>query len=99
MDPNVKLNYEDGDLLADVSQYRRLVGKLNSLIATRPDISFAMSVVNQFLQAPRTPHWHAMIRILRYLKCAPGKGLLYKDNNHTNIHGYTGADWVGLPLD
>ena len=44
MDPNVKL-YEDlGELLSNPERYRRLIGKLNYLTITRPDISFAVSV-------------------------------------------------------
>ncbi|RVW49251.1 Retrovirus-related Pol polyprotein from transposon RE2 [Vitis vinifera] len=41
-------------------RYRRLVGKLNYLTITRPDISFPVSVVSQFLQSPCDSHWDAM---------------------------------------
>ena len=76
MDPNVKLLPNQGELFSDVRRYRRLVGKLNYLTVTRPDISFAVSVVSQFLNSPCEGHWEAVVRILRYLKRAPGKGLL-----------------------
>ena len=46
MDPNVKLVPSQGGLLRDPRRYRRLVGKLNYLIITWPDISFPMSVVS-----------------------------------------------------
>ena len=46
MDPNVKLVPSQGELLRDPGRYRRLVGKLNYLTITRPDISFPMSVVS-----------------------------------------------------
>ena len=52
MDPNIKLTSDEGDLLAP-GPYMRLVSKLNYLSATRPDISFATSVVNQFLPSSR----------------------------------------------
>ncbi|XP_071921533.1 uncharacterized mitochondrial protein AtMg00810-like [Coffea arabica] len=99
MDPNVKLAGDLGALLDDPKQYRRLVGKLNYLTVTRPDISFAVSVVSQFLDTPRTSHWDAVIRILRYLKSAPGKGLLYQNHGHTDIEGYSDADWAGSASD
>nr|KYP53748.1 Retrovirus-related Pol polyprotein from transposon TNT 1-94 [Cajanus cajan] len=54
-------------------KYRRLVGKLNYLTVTRPDISFAVSVVSQFLNSPCVGHWNAVIRILKNIKGAPGK--------------------------
>ena len=49
MDPNVKLVPGQGELLRDLGRYRKLAGKLNYLTITRPDISFPMSVVSQFL--------------------------------------------------
>ena len=50
MDPNVKLVLEQWEPLRDPGIYRRLVGRLNYLTINRPDISFPMSVVSQFLQ-------------------------------------------------
>ncbi|XP_071912144.1 uncharacterized mitochondrial protein AtMg00810-like [Coffea arabica] len=99
MDPNVKLVGDQSALLDDSRQYRILVGKLNYFTVTRPDISFAVSVVNQFLDTSRTSHWDAVIRILRYLKSAPEKGFLYQNHGHTNIEGYSDADWAGSVSD
>ncbi|GAV66393.1 hypothetical protein CFOL_v3_09903 [Cephalotus follicularis] len=90
MDPLVKLDNEKGELLHDPEKYRRLVGKLNYLTITRPDISFAVSVVSQFMSAPRTSHWQAVLHIVRYLKGAPGRGLIFR---------YSDADWAGCPVD
>ncbi|RVW92497.1 Retrovirus-related Pol polyprotein from transposon RE1 [Vitis vinifera] len=99
MDPNVKLVPGQGEPLRDPGRYRRLVGKLNYLTITRPDISFPVSVVSQFLQSPCDSHWDAIIRILRYIKSTPGQGVLYENRGHTQVVGYTDADWVGSPTD
>ena len=56
MDPNVKLIPGQGESLRDPGRYRQLVGKLNYLTITRPDISFPVSVVSQFLQSPCDSH-------------------------------------------
>ena len=56
MDPNVKLVPGQGEPQRDPRRYRRLVGKLNYLTITWPDISFMMSVVGQFLQSPCDSH-------------------------------------------
>ena len=72
MDPNVKLVPSQGELLRDPERYRRLVGKLNYLTITRPDISFHVSVVSQFLQSHCDRHWDVVVRILRYIKGTPG---------------------------
>ena len=99
MDPSVKLLPNQGEPLSDSGRYRRLVGKLNYLTVTRPDISFAVSVVSQFLNSPCQEHMDAVIRILRYIKRAPGKGLVYENKGHTQIVGYSDADWAGSPID
>ncbi|RVW22780.1 Retrovirus-related Pol polyprotein from transposon RE1 [Vitis vinifera] len=83
----------------DPGRYRRLVGKLNYLTITRPDISFPVSVVSQFLQSPCDSHWDAVIRILRYIKSTPGQGVLYENRGHTQVVGYTNVDWAGSPTD
>ncbi|RVW65371.1 Retrovirus-related Pol polyprotein from transposon RE2 [Vitis vinifera] len=88
-----------GEPLGDPGRYRRLVGKLNYLTITRPDISFPVSVVSQFLQSPCDSHWDAVIRILRYIKSTRGQGVLYENRGHTQVIGYTDADWAGSPTD
>ncbi|RVW40309.1 Retrovirus-related Pol polyprotein from transposon RE1 [Vitis vinifera] len=74
-----------GEPLGDPGRYRRLVGKLNYLTITRPDISFPVSVVSQFLQSPCDSHWDAVIRILQYIKSTPGQGVLYENRGHTQV--------------
>ncbi|RVW98549.1 Retrovirus-related Pol polyprotein from transposon RE1 [Vitis vinifera] len=44
-------------------------------------------------------HWDAVIRILRYIKSTPGQGALYENRGHTQVVGYTDADWAGSPTD
>ena len=89
MDPNVKLYEDQRKLLSNPERYRHLVGKLNYLTIIRPDISFAVSVLSQFMKDPRLPQWEAIIRIVRYLKAHPGRGLLYKANGHLRVKAYT----------
>ena len=99
MDLNVKLVPGQGELLRDPGRYRQLVGKLNYLTITRPDISFHVSVVSHFLQSPCDSHWDVVVRILRYIKGKPGQGVLYENRSHTQIIGYNDADWAGSPTD
>ena len=85
MDPNVKLVPGQEESLQDLGGYRRLVGKLNYLTITRPDISFPVSIVSQFLQSPCDGHWDAAVRILSYVKGTPSQGVLYENKGHTQI--------------
>jgi len=97
MDPNAKLLPSQGELLSDPEKYRKLVGKLNYLTITRHDMSFAISVVSQFLNSSCVNHLNAVTRILKYIKGSPGKGLLYGHNDHTGVVCYTDANWAGSP--
>ena len=100
MDPNGKLVPRQGEpLRRDPRRYRRLVGKLNYLTITRPNISFPMSVVSQFLQSPCDSYWNAVIRILCYIKGSPCQGVLYENKGHTQIIRYCDVDWAGSPAD
>jgi hypothetical protein len=67
LSPSEKLSLLDGDPLceADATKYRSVVGALQYLTLTRPDICFAVNKVCQFLHAPTTVHWSAVKRILR----------------------------------
>ncbi|KAL9259617.1 Retrovirus-related Pol polyprotein from transposon RE2-like protein [Drosera capensis] len=60
----IKLMSKDGKPLHDPERYRRLIGKLNYLIVTRPDIAYPVSVVSQFMFVPRTIHWDATAALL-----------------------------------
>jgi len=51
---------KDGELFEDPEKYRRLVGKLNYLIVTHPDIAYSNSVVSQFMSSPTVHHWAAL---------------------------------------
>ncbi|KAK4395911.1 Retrovirus-related Pol polyprotein from transposon RE1 [Sesamum angolense] len=86
-------------LRKDKAKYTQLVGKLIYLIVTRPDISFAVGIVSQFMDRPRTIHWEAALRILKYVKVTPGKGLLYKKHGHLKIEAYSDADYAGSRND
>jgi len=89
---NQQLGISSVQQLTDKVCYQRLVGKLIYLTHTRPDIAYAVSVVSQFMHAPSIEHMNAVHRILRYLKNAPGKGLMYSKNEAPTIEGYTDAD-------
>ena len=100
MTPNGRITKE-GDLLEDPRRYRSLVGKLNYLTVTRPDIAYLVSVLRQYMSSPTVSHshWVAVEHILCYLKEAPGHGLLYKKHGHTRIECFSDIDWVGFKED
>ncbi|KAL6983238.1 Beta-galactosidase 8 [Sarracenia purpurea var. burkii] len=79
----------------DKERYQRLVDRLIYLSDTRPDISYVVGVVSQFMHDPRVSHLDAVYRILRYLKSAPGKGILFSNHGHLRLESFTDVDWAG----
>jgi hypothetical protein len=74
----VKLSVDEGNLVEDTTMYRRIVGSLIYMTITRPDLNYAVGVVNQFMQIPRKPHLDAMRRILKYIKHTLQCGIFYE---------------------
>ena len=70
----------EGELFEDLEKYRRLVGKLNYLIVTCPDIAYSVSVVSKYMSSPTVDHW-AVVELC-YLKRALGSGILYNNHGH-----------------
>jgi hypothetical protein len=79
----------------DATQYRSIVGALQYLTLTRPDLAFAVNKVCQFLHAPTDTHWAAVKRILRYLKGCTKLGLKIVKNSSLLVSAFSDADWAG----
>lgn len=78
---------------ADKGRYQRLVGRLIYLSHTRPDIANAVSVVSRLMHNSSEVHMNVVVKILRYLKSSPRKGLMFSKNNHAVVTGYCDSDW------
>jgi len=88
----------DGELVKNVTNYRALVGSLQYLSQTRPDLVYAINQVAQFVHEPRTGHLAAAKRILRYIKGILGNELHFTKTSEKNkIFGYYDADFAGDP--
>lgn len=69
--------------------------KLNYLTSTHPNISFVVSKVSRFMSAP---HLQACLRIVKYLKTQPRRGLFYH-YGHLQVEALTNIDWAGSSYD
>ncbi|KAL5548911.1 hypothetical protein UlMin_004142 [Ulmus minor] len=92
MEPNLKLSQDEGDLLPNASLYRRLIGKLLYLTIIRPDLSYAVNRLSQFLSQPRLPHFKAVQRVLQYVKETPGQGLFLPSKSEVELRAYAESD-------
>ncbi|XP_061355805.1 secreted RxLR effector protein 161-like [Gastrolobium bilobum] len=93
-EPSVKLSLEEGKLLDDPTSYRRLIGRLLYLNITRPDLSYAVNKLSQFIAHPREPHIQATYRLLQYIKGTVGQGLFYAANNSVKLKAFSDSDWA-----
>jgi histone deacetylase 1/2 len=79
----------------DATNYRSIVGGLQYLTLTRPDISFSVNKVCRFLHAPTDVHWSAVKRILRYVKSNTIISLKISRSKSLVVSGFSDADWAG----
>ncbi|CAM8908569.1 unnamed protein product [Rhodiola kirilowii] len=91
MDIKQKLAISTSATLTDPTEYRRLVGKLVYLNVTRPDISFSVHILSQFLASTTIDHLQAA-RVLRYIKLS--QGLFYPASAALKLEGFCDADWA-----
>ncbi len=88
---------EDIDAMKRVP-YRELVDSLMYvMVATKPDLSNAVSIISQFMQDPSLEHWVAATRILRYLQGTQDLWLQYSrvPIDKVTLTGFSNSDWGG----
>lgn len=103
MEPGLKLSVLDSPNSVGESEeikdipYQAAVGSLMwAMVCTRPDISYAVSSVAQFMSNPELIHWKAVKRIFRYLKVTLDFGLVFtRVDKPSGLTGYSDADWGG----
>jgi hypothetical protein len=98
LNPRIQLNkatLEDRQALKHLGyNYRSIVGSLNYLsILTRPDISYAVSALSQFLEDPGLSHYNAAEQVFRYISGTRELGLTFKKQPEAKLKAYVDADW------
>ena len=94
MEKGLKLLARDDSKTVNESVYRKLVGSLIYLTATRPDLSFVVSFISRFRSAPKVEHWTAAERVLRYVKGTLDFSILYSRSKDPRLSKYTDSDWA-----
>ena len=75
--------------------YRSIMGMLNYLCGTRPDLLFAVHQCARFCENPKLSHEKAVKRIVRYLKRTPTEGIVLRPDSTRGIQCYVDADFAG----
>lgn len=93
--PGVKIMKDEGGVEVDSTLYKRIVGSLMYLTATRPDMMYVISLISRFMERPTELHLNAAKRVLRYLKGTVSFGLFYRKGGKEELIGYTDSDYAG----
>ena len=98
MEQNRHLALAQGKLLTDATRYRRLIGRLIYLTITRPDLTYIVHILSQFMQTPREEHMDAARQVLHYLKGTVGQGTLLLSDSNLQPIGFCDLDWGACPI-
>ena len=90
-----KLSKADDSSKVNQTLYRSMIGKLQYVVHSRPDIALAIGIVARFSTNPKENHLMVVKRIMRYLKGIEDCGLYYKKNDKFELRAYTDVNWVG----
>ena len=97
MDLNLVVSEHDinsnDELIANVTEYQKLFVKMIYLTITRPDISYPIHSLSQFMHSPRIYHLKLALRVLRYLKGSPGLGISSSISESFKLCAYVDSDW------
>ena len=66
---------------------------------TRPDISFVVNKLSQFMHMSSKHHWEAIKRLLRYLNDMRSLGIQLFADTPLTLHGFSNANWASNPND
>ncbi|XP_071705379.1 uncharacterized mitochondrial protein AtMg00810-like [Rutidosis leptorrhynchoides] len=85
----------DTDSSHDSTAFRRIVGQLQYLAMTRPNISYATNKLSQYMHSPSEEHWNSIKRLLRYLKGTIYHGLFLCRGKSLTLQAFSDSDWGG----
>jgi hypothetical protein len=85
------------EMFPDPTHYRSIVGALQYLTFTRPDICYSVNYVCQFMQSPTVAHFKLVKRILRYISGTSHFGMRLLSSSSLDLYAFADADWAGCP--
>ena len=65
-------------------------------LVSRPDIAYAVGLVNRYLERHGKPHWQAVKRIFCYLKGTKNYGIMYTNGNGLELLRFLDSDYAEI---
>ncbi|XP_048489960.1 uncharacterized mitochondrial protein AtMg00810-like [Beta vulgaris subsp. vulgaris] len=97
IDTKPKVSGSTGDPYEDPTLFKSLVGGLQYLTFTRPDISYAVQQICLHMHAHTDVPMLALKRIIQYIQCTLDHRLHLYPSSVTDLVSYTDTDWGGCP--
>ena len=97
VDTKAKVSALEGSPAPDAAFYRSIVGALQYLTLTRPDLQYAVQQVCLHMHSPQDSHWNLVKRILWYIRGTMTMGLTLTACSSLDLVAYSDADWAGCP--
>lgn len=94
---HLKLSAIEGEVFDNPELYRSVLGKLNFLTNTRPDLSSTVQLLNQFMHALTLPHYATLTHTLSYIANTAGQGIVFQGSDHLTLQAFSYSDWVACP--
>ena len=99
MNVNENLVADDGTGMANAKQFWSIIGGLNYLCHTRPDITFPVNVLSRFMHSPSLHHLGAAKRVSRYVAGTINFGIWYSKVSRFGLYGFSHSNWAGCLED
>jgi len=95
---NKEKEIDDGEPFPDITLYSSLEGALQYLTITRPDLTFVVGQIYQYMHAPTTKHFNILKKLIRYVNETVNLGMKIIHATQTKLTVFSDADWAGYPL-
>ena len=95
----IKMHEFGNSPMVDITLYKQLLGSLLYLTHTKPDLSYAVSVVARHMHQPHELHWKDAKIILQYVQGTKKFRVHYTASSSLQLAGFSDSDWVGDPID
>ncbi|CAH9063004.1 unnamed protein product [Cuscuta europaea] len=97
--PQSKLRLNSGQSLPDPEAYHSVVGCLQYLALTHPNLSYGVNKLTQFMHHPTDEHWEVVKRTLWYLQQTSDHCLFIRCSSPLALQAFSYADWADNPDD
>ncbi|GJR13503.1 ribonuclease H-like domain-containing protein [Tanacetum coccineum] len=97
LEQNLAISNEPTEIdkvLDNITKYQRFIRKLIYLTHTRPDISYSVHCLSQFMHKPLRSHIKIDLKVLRYLKSNPGKCIHIVREPKASLEAFVDVDWA-----